>query len=396
MDKLALQFFPYPHVLAGERRDGLEVAWPAKCVRCPSRDCESGPVGDLKQCRFGVNYHRVSDELLIAGVVIRNYRPETEAGRKMLRTVKRNAVDITAYRRVVERCRTSTAELAEEMAKRRDRVMSEYRKTRGYQQEILDLLRPDIQRAFANVHDYKQFVQQVRQNMEVLLQSRTQAPEITDIAELVEKASHEEKAIYWAAVMMDERLDAALLVLEPGRIASRTRWRRIRLHGLVTKYAKIYQRRIENKHLHLRELGESYAELEGDPAAVTIIPHALIDNATKYAPEGGDITLTFKEGEGRVGFSVTSDGPKIEDHERERIFDVFFQASAAKECAPEGTGFGLGAAQLVAKQLGTGITVAQEPGQKPNGLYRTEFGVTFMIAPDRQANLGARPKRRRR
>lgn len=398
MDKLALQFFPYPHVLEGARRAGMFVRWPTKCERCPTRECEKTQPGELSQCRFGLNFRRVSEDLLVAGVVVRNYRPETVAGGKMRRMVGKESVTRDEFERVIERCTEDTTALAAEMRERKARVIDEYRESGSYQQEVLERLRPEMRRAFASVHDYKQFVQQIRQNLEVHLQNRFGGARIGDIAQLVEKASHEERAIYWTAVMMDERLDATLLVLEPQRISTRMRRTRIRLHGLVSKYGKIYRARIDSKRLHLREIGESYAEVETDPVVISVIPHALIDNAIKYAPDGGDITLTFRETDDTVSLSVMSDGPRIAPNESEKIFELFVQGEAAKAVAPEGTGFGLGAAQLVATELGTKIQVAQEATPSETGFFRTEFSVTFGRAHDgggRPAHPAGRARRRR-
>ena len=93
--------------------------------------------------------------------------------------------------------------------------------------------------------------------------------------------------------------------------------------------------------------------------------------------------MTFRDGDGMVFWSIASDGPRIEDGERLRIFDVFFQGKAAKETAAEGTGFGLGVAQIVATALGTCITVEQESEPSPNGSYRTVFAVELQTAPER-------------
>jgi hypothetical protein len=206
MDALALQFFPFPYVLDAKRRDGLAVSWPERCLACTTRDCEKASPGGLSQCRYGVNYQRLTDDFLVAGVVIRDYRPETDAARKMRKRVGKDAVTRAEFDRVVERARQSTEALAEKLRESQEALITEYRETKAYQQEVLELLRPDMLRALANVHDYKQFVQQIRQNLEVLMQSKPGSEGVNNVVELVDRASHEERAIYWAAVLMDERL----------------------------------------------------------------------------------------------------------------------------------------------------------------------------------------------
>ena len=224
------------------------------------------------------------------------------------------------------------------------------------------------------MHDYKQFVQQVIQNLDVVLEREFPG---LPIEAKVEKASHEERAIYWAAMLMDEKLDAALLLQDPARIHSTTR--RFSFHGLITKYVRIYQRRIDEKNVRL-VMGGTHAELEGNPRAISVIPHALIDNAIKYAPSGTRIDIAFEESPGKLTLCVDSWGPRIGDRECERIFDLFYRGEAARNVDTEGTGVGLAQAQLVAKEIGTRIDVEQDAFTPRGGTYRTRFKVTFETA----------------
>src|ERR1700684_3868337 len=120
MDALALQFFPFPYVLDGERSQGLDVSWPDRCHVCATRDCEKSRPGELSKCRYGVNYQRVADDFLIAGVVIRDFRPETDTSRKMRKRVGKETVTRAEFDRVVERAQESTVALAEERKRRQD------------------------------------------------------------------------------------------------------------------------------------------------------------------------------------------------------------------------------------------------------------------------------------
>jgi signal transduction histidine kinase len=124
-------------------------------------------------------------------------------------------------------------------------------------------------------------------------------------------------------------------------------------------------------------MGPTTAELEGNPRAISIIPHALIDNAIKYAPEGTRIDVSFDETPNSLTFRVDSWGPRILPNERDRIFDPFFRAAAAKERIIEGTGIGLAQAQLVAKEIGTVITVEQDDVAAREDTYRTRFRIVF-------------------
>lgn len=390
MDPVVLEFFPYPHVLNGERRAGILVDWPGRCHTC-NRECEKSPVGPPQLCSYGVNFQRVTDELLVAGVVISDYSKHTPARGKMLRAVKKEAIQLADLEKTVRHCAKATADLERELRERKDAVIQEYRESRGYQQEVVELLRPELERTLGQVHDYKQVVQQIIQNLDVHLESKTPGLPIED---KVDKATHQEAAIYSSARIMDEKLDAALFVLYPERITNEPQRKYVRFHGIVSKYEKIYRARIQAKKLRIHYVGNSWGQVECDPRAIAIIPHALIDNAIKYAPEHTDITLRFKESDADLNFAVESYGPAIGENERSRIFELFFRGSAAERVSAEGTGFGLASAQHVAKLLGTSITVSQtHDDQGPRNTFKTTFEITLEISSPSNSDRGA-PTRR--
>ena len=149
------------------------------------------------------------------------------------------------------------------------------------------------------------------------------------------------------------------------------------MHGLVLKYVRIYQSRADGKKLTTKVVGESWGNIAGNTRALGIIPHTLIDNAIKYAPEGSQVTIGLDESDDNITLSVKSLGPRIKRDEESRIFDLFYRGDEAREKYSEGTGFGLASAQNVARAHGTEIVVEQEANPKSGGAYKTEFRVAF-------------------
>jgi signal transduction histidine kinase len=375
VDELALRFFPYPHVFRGRRRPGTVVDWPEICARC-DRQCESSNQEGLQLCSYGLNYLRVDKDLLVAGVAVREYPTATPARLKRLRELRRDVVRRRDLERIAEAAAQARDEEAVETRSRMDEVVREFRESKTYQQEVLELLRPDFERALTQIHDYKQFVQQIVQNMNVILETRYPGLEFD---KKLERATHHERALYWAAALMDEKLDAALFLEAPERIDEPREHGRFRLHGLVTKYVRIYKSRADNKQVTISMRGESWASIEGNSRALGIVPHTMIDNAIKYAPEGSRVFVTFLESGNTVTFGVESFGPKIEMEELHRIFDLFYRGQHAREMSSEGTGFGLASAQNVAKAHDTEIRVRQTERRGPGGTFETIFSVDFPI-----------------
>ncbi len=85
----------------------------------------------------------------------------------------------------------------------------------------------------------------------------------------------------------------------------------------------------------------------------------LIDNAIKFSPENGTVTLTLKRVESTAVFTVTDEGKGIPQQAEERIFQAFYQADASRKA--EGNGLGLALVKRVLDKTGGSISVQNEP-----------------------------------
>jgi signal transduction histidine kinase len=84
----------------------------------------------------------------------------------------------------------------------------------------------------------------------------------------------------------------------------------------------------------------------------------LLENASKYAPEGGAIDIYGWRADDSAMLAVTDDGPGIPEAWRERIFEPFVRL----DDSPRGAGIGLFAARRLARSMGGELTVeAREP-----------------------------------
>lgn len=89
----------------------------------------------------------------------------------------------------------------------------------------------------------------------------------------------------------------------------------------------------------------------------------LVDNAVRYTPEGGDITLSlFRDGD-YACLEVADTGIGIEPEHLENIFDRFYRADKARSRAKGGIGIGLAIVKRIAEQHGGTVTVVSEPGK---------------------------------
>ena len=88
----------------------------------------------------------------------------------------------------------------------------------------------------------------------------------------------------------------------------------------------------------------------------------LLDNAIRYSPVGGTITLRAEALDQAVRISVRDQGPGILPADRQRVFERFYTADRART-GGAGTGLGLAIARHIVSRLGGEIWVADEtPG----------------------------------
>lgn len=93
----------------------------------------------------------------------------------------------------------------------------------------------------------------------------------------------------------------------------------------------------QKKHITISMDAPDTIMLRADQDKIERICYNLLSNALKYTSEGGEITLTAKEENGRVMISVADNGCGISSDELPYIFDRFYQAKNAGR----GTGIGL-------------------------------------------------------
>ena len=108
---------------------------------------------------------------------------------------------------------------------------------------------------------------------------------------------------------------------------------------------KIYSQKIEDG-----------LTMTGNRAAVQQMVSILLDNAVKYTPEGGSITLSASRSGKKNIISVTNTCEHTEKIDVTRLFDRFYRADESHSPAVGGTGIGLSIARATAEAHGGEIT----------------------------------------
>jgi len=88
----------------------------------------------------------------------------------------------------------------------------------------------------------------------------------------------------------------------------------------------------------------------------------LVDNALKFTPKGGKITITTTESDGMVHIQVADTGIGIAADELSKLFTKFHRATSVIRYDYQGTGIGLYATKIIIEQQGGNIEVKSEEG----------------------------------
>jgi PAS domain S-box-containing protein len=124
----------------------------------------------------------------------------------------------------------------------------------------------------------------------------------------------------------------------------------------------------ETVELELR-VAESLPNVSADPGQLHQVLVNLVDNAIKYSPEGGPVSLTIANGDGRVRFSVRDSGLGIPASEHRRIFEKFYRLDPGMTRGIGGTGLGLYISRELVRRMDGKIWVESAYGK----------GSTFVV-----------------
>lgn len=106
-----------------------------------------------------------------------------------------------------------------------------------------------------------------------------------------------------------------------------------------------------------------------DPIALTADPELLkealrilVDNACKYTPPGGTITLSVRQAGDQVRFSVLDEGEGVAPADLPHLFDRFYRTDGSRARETGGSGLGLAIAQRIAQSHHGALEVQSAPG----------------------------------
>ena len=132
---------------------------------------------------------------------------------------------------------------------------------------------------------------------------------------------------------------------------------------ILNRFDKIRSQNDDKKYEIIRDYPINSTWVEIDTDKMTQVIDNIINNAIKYSPDGGKITVSMKTTETQMILSISDEGLGIPKKDLPKIFDRFYRVDKARSRAQGGSGLGLAIAKEIIKQHNGFIWAKSEYGK---------------------------------
>lgn len=153
------------------------------------------------------------------------------------------------------------------------------------------------------------------------------------------------------ALVKSSRLETGILAMHPERQA---------IGPMLRRAAEQYMPGAGEKRIQLK-LEETEGEAVFDAKWTEEAVCNLLDNAVKYTPAGGKVTVSSRDFEMFSLIQVSDTGPGIAEEEQSRVFSRFYRSPSVRD--REGVGLGLCLTRQIAEGQGGYVKLDSAPGQ---------------------------------
>ena len=132
---------------------------------------------------------------------------------------------------------------------------------------------------------------------------------------------------------------------------------------ILNRFDKMRSQEQEKKYELVRDYPITSVWIEIDTDKMTQVIDNILNNAIKYSPDGGKITVSMKTTDDQMILSISDQGLGIPKEDLPKIFDRFYRVDKARSRAQGGTGLGLAIAKEIVKQHNGFIWAKSEYGK---------------------------------
>jgi signal transduction histidine kinase len=207
-------------------------------------------------------------------------------------------------------------------------------------------------------HELRAPLTAIQANLEILGHQATMTQE--ERQEAVDEASREAHRL--------SRLVADLLALARADAGAALKRQPVELDRIVLDVLRESRLLARGQQVDLADLEPIVVDGDADRLKQLIL--ILVDNALKYTPPEGQVSLRLRRDQAVAEVMVTDSGVGISAEDLPRVFERFYRADAARALDPSGTGLGLAIARWIARQHGGDVTVTSELGKGTVATFR--------------------------
>ncbi len=164
---------------------------------------------------------------------------------------------------------------------------------------------------------------------------------------------------------MTKLVSDLLVVARSDNQALKLKMQKINMAAVIKQTLRLMQPLAEKKNICFHSEGLQAADIHADEQKIKQLVLILVDNAVKYTPENGSVTVTLDavHDKDKIKLSIRDTGIGIPKEDQERIFDRFYRVDKARSREMGGNGLGLAIAQEIVNLHQGKIFVASEPGK---------------------------------
>jgi signal transduction histidine kinase len=119
----------------------------------------------------------------------------------------------------------------------------------------------------------------------------------------------------------------------------------------------------EDKQLRVSFRSEGTVRVQGDRARLKQVVVNLLDNAIKYTPSGGQVSLNVRPEDGHAVLEVSDNGPGIPADALAHVFKRFYRVDGSRSREQGGAGLGLSIVKSICTAHGALVEVRSTPGE---------------------------------